>query len=332
MGRIGLQILAAAVLLSGTIGAAAGQKGPLLRLSSREVDFGRVEQHQQLRDEIMMRNEGDAPLRILKIVPDCGCAAGAPSDSVIMPGQEVSLGIAFSTRTYKGPQNRRITLETNDPAEPKVVVRVLADVRPHVRLDRERLQFPAVRLGETPAQSVVVTADKGLGFKIVSVKGGEGILEWSARSVARPEEDAFELALKIRPDAPAGSFRKQLKIETEGPPVPGAELVVTGTITSYFQVEGGTRIRFPTVDAGQTDQVSVRITSDGSKPFRLLGVDSSVPFLAGQIAPAGEGSHTLAITLKETAPAGPFRQTLTVKTTDPMQESIEIEVIGRVRN
>ncbi|MBD3162332.1 MAG: DUF1573 domain-containing protein [Candidatus Eisenbacteria bacterium] len=329
--RHAASLLAAGLVLAGLAPLAGGQSGPVLRLSTREVDFGRVDQHQQVRDEVTLRNVGDAPLRILKVVADCGCAAGTPSDSTVLPGEEVAIGVAFSTRNYKGPQKKRITLETNDPAEPKAVIDVLADVRPFVRLDRERIRFPTVRHGETPTETVVIAADEEHGLEIVSVAGAEEILDWSAKPVASPGEVAYELSFSIRPDAPPGSFRERVRIETDGPPVPGTHVIVMGTVTSYFLVEGGTRIRFPTVDAGQSDQLSIRITTDGSKPFRLLRADSSSPHLVGEIASAGGDAYVLTITLKETAPSGHFRETVTLRTTDPQQKAIELEILGRVR-
>ncbi len=82
--------------------AAAGT-GPILRISAREVDFGRVEQFQTFDRQILLGNEGDAPLRILKVESSCGCTVAVPSDSIVMPGREVRLDVSFRLQGRQRP-------------------------------------------------------------------------------------------------------------------------------------------------------------------------------------------------------------------------------------
>lgn len=320
----------AAVILLGT-GYVSAAKGPLIRLSERKIDFGRVEQYKQLLHDLTLRNEGDEPLVILKIDSDCGCTAAIPGDSVIQPGKEVILKVSFSTKTYKGPQTKTLILHTNDPAEPKATIKVHADVRPYVRLDRDRVRFPTIAPGETPSERIRVSADKGTNLKIVDVQGSEEIFTWDVAPAESAKEEAFWLKLTIRKDAPVGVFRRTLVIKMTGPPVDRTELTVIGTIQSYFVVEKDARIMLPTAAPGSTAEGTIRITCDGSKPYALMGIESSVPFLAGEILPDGANSYVLKITVKEDAPPGRFQELLEIKTNDPLQPTIEIRVRGQVR-
>jgi hypothetical protein len=290
------------------LGSAHAGKGPLLRLSERKVDFGRVDQHQQVHKEITIRNEGDAPLSILKLDSSCGCTAGMPTDSTISPGKEVKLKISFSTGNRKGAQKKSITLHTNDPAEPKAVIQVLADVHPFVRLSEERLQLPKVNKGEITKQRVHLSSDKGLGLKLLEVTGGSAFLKTSfGPEASEEEEDAFWIDIETR------------------------EILVIGSIVSYFEFETESRVRVPTAPAAEQALSQLRIVCDGSRPYRLVDVESPVPFLSGQIIEEKENTYILKITRSEGAPTGRFQQRLKVKTTDPDQPVLDIDVQGLVR-
>jgi hypothetical protein len=303
-----------------------------MRLSERKVDFGRVEQHKQLLHDITLRNEGDAPLVIFKIDSDCGCTAAMPSDSIIRPGEKVVLKVSYSTKMYKGPQKKTITLHTNDPAEPKAYIKVHADVHPFIRFDRDRIRFPTIGPGETRTERIRVSADKGTNLKIVDVQGSEEIFTWSAtQAEGTDKEEVFWLDLTIREDAPVGAFRRTLVLHATGPPIDKVDFTVIGVIQSYFLVDNDARIMLPTAVKGRAAEGKLSISCDGSKPYELLGVESSVPFLAGEIVPDGENAYTLRIVVKEDAPPGRFQEMLKVKTTDPLQPLIDIRVRGQVR-
>lgn len=327
--RILFVLLVAFVLVSAD---STATKGPILRLSKRTIDFGRIDQHMQVHEDIMLRNEGDAPLRILEINSDCGCSAAMPSDSIIMPGASTKLAISFSSRNYKGDQKKTITLHTTDPAEPKAKIKILANVHPVVRLDRERVRFPDIGMGQKATERVRLAADKGKGLKIVDIKGTLDVLTWSAKPDHNSSEDAFIIALSTSPDAPPGHFKIPLRLEIEGPPAGKLQVTAIGQVVSYFSVSQRGRVQLPVTPRGTATEGTITITCDGSKPYRLLGVESPVPHLTCEIIPNGENEYTLKVKLSADAPPGLAKDTLEITTSDPDQPTIEIAVQSRVRS
>jgi len=167
---------------------------------------------------------------------------------------------------------------------------------------------------------------------VTEIIGSEEILSRSLTPAASEDEEGFWIDLAIRADAPAGVFRRSLLVTITGPPVPPKlELTVQGTILSYFAVGMEARIMLPPTNKGSRGEGSLPITCDGSKPYKLLDVTSSVPYLSGEIVPNGENAFTMKIIVKEDAPPGRFQEVLTIKTTDPQQPTIEIRVRGSVR-
>lgn len=305
--------------------------GPLLRIAERKIDFGTVDQFQQLHHVLVMRNNGDAPLKILKIDTSCGCTVGVPADSVVLPGTDVKIDITFSTREYEGPQEKTLTITTNDPGEPIVHIAVTVDVKPYVRMDPTTIHFDPVRKGETAAKTVRFAADKDFGLEIGTITGGEDLLKITTRKEPSSKEVVYVLTVALRPDAPAGQFRTLVKIEMKGRVTRTFDLLATGAVISYFVVKtDDIRLRMPTAVVGKSATARVEITCDGTKPYRLSGVETSLPFLTGEIVPQGK-DFEIVLTVAPNAPVGDYKGKIVIKTTDPAQPEIDLIVMGYVR-
>lgn len=325
-----LRLLGILGILGLVVGPAASVNGPLLRISTREVDFGQVEQFKTVDHQVTLGNEGDLPLRIKKVESSCGCTVAVPSDSIVLPGREVTLDVSYSSKDSSGPQEKRIVLRTNDPAEPSVTIIVRADVRVLVRLSEELVRFDPVKLGGTATRRVRVSADNPPGLEIGKIEGGEKYVETKMTRESAAGESVIWLDLTIRPGAPAGIFRETLVLYTSKPKPTRTKLTVAGSIFSYFVVPGEGRLRLTPVRVGKGTETSILITCDGSKPYRLTEVDTGVPYLVGEIVPRTETSFDLKISLLPSASAGMFQQPIKVKTTDPNQPAIRFVVQGVV--
>jgi hypothetical protein len=324
------------LLVPGLIGplapeATAGQLGPILRISERRIDFGMVEQFQQVHHSLKMANTGDAPLRMLKIEATCGCTAAVPADSVVLPGKEVLIDVAFSTRDYEGEQEKTLTISTNDPAEPLVRVVVTANVRPYVRMEPTVLPFGALKVGQTASQKVRFSSDPDFGMATGKIDGGESFFTVTRKDLSTPKENISELTFTLRPDAPAGKFRLIMKVEVKGKVTRNFDLLAFGDIVSYFIL--GTddiRIRMPTASPGKPSISRLPITCDGTKPYTLTRVESSVSFLKCEIVPKGKDYDVL-LTVDPKAPSGDYKGKIDILTSDPAQPTISMLVMGFVR-
>ncbi len=99
-------------------GAAA--PGPRVQVPAAAHDFGEVFEDKELSHTFVVKNSGDAALRITHIDPDCACTA-ADYDHSIPPGGQGRLKLTIAPYSVL----RKFTKETkvffNDPARPMVV-------------------------------------------------------------------------------------------------------------------------------------------------------------------------------------------------------------------
>lgn len=113
---VALMFLAAGLMAAGALAA----PGPRAEIAATAFDFGEVFEDKELSHTFVIKNLGDAPLKITNLDPDCACTA-ADYDQSIPPGGQGRLKLTISPYSVL----RKFTKETkvffNDPARPMVV-------------------------------------------------------------------------------------------------------------------------------------------------------------------------------------------------------------------
>lgn len=100
---------------------------PRLELKESEFNFGFVPQNANISHVFWLRSTGDDSLRILNVVPGCGCTKAPLENSELAAGDSTRLEIIFSTRSYSNRVVKSPRIETNEGA-PHKQVRIIAQV------------------------------------------------------------------------------------------------------------------------------------------------------------------------------------------------------------
>jgi len=104
-------------------------RAPKIEFEEKVFNFGTMEQRATVEHEFVFTNTGQSDLLIRKVSSSCGCTAVSPKEKTIKPGQSSSIKAIFSSGTRTGRQNKSITVITNDPNSPNVILRVSGDVK-----------------------------------------------------------------------------------------------------------------------------------------------------------------------------------------------------------
>jgi len=86
----------------------------------------------RVKHTFIIHNDGNAPLKILKVKPSCGCTVTNNYDKVIAPGQQGQLPFTFSPGRREGKTSKNIYVTTNDPAHQRVTLALKANVKSYV--------------------------------------------------------------------------------------------------------------------------------------------------------------------------------------------------------
>lgn len=103
-------------------------KAPRIGVDSRSVDFGQVATGEVAKVQFVLRNEGASPLVIRKIAANCGCVTALAGSSELKPGEKVTLTANFATTGYRGRQSKQVTIISNDPTMPTLVLELVGNV------------------------------------------------------------------------------------------------------------------------------------------------------------------------------------------------------------
>jgi hypothetical protein len=156
--RRGAVLLAAWTLL--TAAATAQAQRPRAVFKETSHDFGKVKQGDVVNYEFVFKNDGGATLVVQGVETSCGCTAALVSEKRIAPGKEGRIKTSFDTRGYSGRLAKYVYLVSNDGANPRRELSLIADIQipPSARIDVDRynLEMGLVLEGEAPEARIVI--------------------------------------------------------------------------------------------------------------------------------------------------------------------------------
>lgn len=309
--------------------------GPLIRFAERRVEFGDVSETTPVSHSFPFWNDGTEPLLVTKVESQCGCTAAVPTDSLLFPGDESAVAVTFDGRDLSGPTTKVVVIYTNDPAEPRVDLVLTANVIPMIRFTEQRLDFEMVSLGQTPVRSTLITADADLGFEIERFDGGEDRVDWNVIPASSSDGDAYRIEAKIKPDAPLGEFNQKILVFLEHPEKEFVRMGIKGTIYSCFVAdEPGIRFGSVGIDTKVSRKLSIRNVS--GDPYRITSAEAVSEYIRPSVDPSEDG-YVLTVEvdgrLSGVGPGDrlPFREYIHLRTTDPAQEDLVVQVRGAIR-
>ncbi len=99
-----------------------------IEFQEKVFNFGKMSQKSTVEHNFAFKNTGKTDLMIRKVRSSCGCTAVTPRETTIKPGGTSQIKAIFNSGTRVGTQNKSITVITNDPKNPTVVLRVTGTV------------------------------------------------------------------------------------------------------------------------------------------------------------------------------------------------------------
>jgi len=103
-------------------------KGPRIAVEPPAFDFGKALPNKSLHKDFTIRNFGSEDLEIERVTTTCGCTAALADNKVVKPGESTTLRVTLQTRDYKGRVEREILVQSNDPAQNPLKLKVQATV------------------------------------------------------------------------------------------------------------------------------------------------------------------------------------------------------------
>jgi hypothetical protein len=86
-----------------------------------DVDMGKLKQGEVASHTYRFKNVGDAPLKLTRVKPSCGCTTPQYSKEEIAPGEEGFIKVNFNTAGKSGLQRKTVTVVGNFEGYTKIL-------------------------------------------------------------------------------------------------------------------------------------------------------------------------------------------------------------------
>jgi len=189
-----LILMAASALLAPAASAAPG-----IHFDQPTFDFGTIFQEDRVDHEFVVRNIGDAPLKIDKVTSSCGCTAVLPPKKEIAPGATAPIRVTFRSGRMKGPISKSIYVESNDPAQPKVTLTITGVVKQEVEISPGSVLFGNVGLGRTVERTVTIRPVDVKSFRILEVRSDHKAVRVDTPEALKDKQGGYRLRVHFGP-------------------------------------------------------------------------------------------------------------------------------------
>lgn len=215
--------------LSACTGPETVARPPRLELNETTHHAGRVRQGDPVNHAFVFRNRGERDLRISRVRASCDCTATGPRDAV-EPDATGEIPVSFDTTAQFGSVARTVTVFSNDPSAPAVLLKLTADIEFDVAASPTQIYVGRVH----PGDEVRVLGRVALAgnTEVVRIESPGAVAD--ARLVGAPTDaGAWEerrLQVRIREQAPPGAFSEVVTIHTTSARTPVLTVPIVGVV------------------------------------------------------------------------------------------------------
>ncbi len=317
------------LLLGGSVGsssAVAQEQRSRIVIPERTLDFGSVVQGDTVVRDFSVKNDGNAPLYIQRVVSACGCTATNISKEQVNPGDAATIRASFDTTGFSGQKTKTIRVFTSDLDEPSFVLSLKGTIVPDLVITPSRIAFDDVSVGSEqwpPQATIQLTVRQTSPLEIVEVQSLSPAVIVTAKN-SSPK--SWTLLVALDPKASVGELRERLVVSLRG----GKEDSVN--IPVFARIVGSVRATPPTVSLGiiegtQVIERQVKLESLGKGSVTFGSVTTSDKALKGSVVSVGEGrGGVLTISVDPKLVNKELRATVSVS--GPQEGPITISVYG----
>lgn len=210
--------------------AVAGQGAPKLVCDQPTYDFGKMDDSMEVTHIFVLKNAGDLPLEIKQVSPSQGVTVTGAPKKTVAPDGETRVSAQLSLRGRSGPQQKTITIESNDPDQPDFTLALNGTVvTAGLEVNPKELEFGNLKTGSAVTKIVEVAQYSAKSFKIGKVESNNRSV--TARSEVVKEGKAYRIVVSTQPPLAKGALRGSVRVQVDDPSCPSINILVSGQVT-----------------------------------------------------------------------------------------------------
>ncbi len=331
-------LLMASQLLAASGSVEKPPAAPQIVVEQPVVDLGSVSRGEKVTVEFEVQNRGTAELEIREARPGCGCTV-ASFDRSVPPGGKGKIVAGLDTSDFNGAISKTVTVLSNDPKNPQLVLTMKAKVITHIVAKPGRARFVYVQTLEPGTITQTLWApDFADDFRVLEVRSPYPFLKPTIREAPENERDPdgvgrqWKVDLTIQPDAEVGPLREFLVIVTNHPKQKEVRIPISGFVRPLMH---GTpeELAFGDMEFWESQplETEVILVNFGDEPIEVTEVETDRKGITAE-ALATELGRRFKIVVKVLPEVGKgeIRGVLKVRTSSSKKPVYEIPYHGKI--
>jgi hypothetical protein len=305
------------------------QTPPKVAVDSSQHDFGQLGPGAIVSHRFQVSNKGGAPLRLLRVDTSCGCTSSLLGKDLLAPGESTELEVNFNTAGLQGPVQRTVTLVTDDPRSPSLLLGIQAEILGAIQVDSPISYFRDLHGNGRAKGRVRLTSTTGQPIQVLGVKLSKA--PWLGVATREADNEVWvelDLLAKRLPPAPmTGTDSIDLEVANPQPQVVHLEVRWEKRPPVSASPE-----RVSWADAGgKALAATVVLEHREHKPFRILATRASHEFLHATAGKAAGPRQSVQITLDPFVQPGTFDEKIYLTLDTPGHPEFELRVVAALR-
>ncbi len=329
MARRMMWTVLAGVVLSGlSMSTAQGANWADSLFAERSHNFGPVPRGAKVKHEFVLVNRLAEPVTILNLRPSCGCTSGRASTSSVNAGESAVIEAQMDTRNFLGNKATIlfVTLVTASGREAEVRLNVVSNILADIVLNPGSIDFGTVLKGQGAQQVLTVDRINGQNWRFERMVSASRALTAQLVETKRDANGAvsYKLEVGIKPDAPAGPIRDEIRLLSNDPETPSIPVMVTGWVRGDLAASPSL---LTMGEVNSAEGKEGRFIIRASQPFAITEVDGAGDGFS-VAAPDGQRKtlHMLTVAYKpeEGTTRGDLRRVFRVSTDIPGEPPLDL--------
>lgn len=300
-------------------------------------DFGPVPRGGKFRHDFLLSNRLAEPITILNVRASCGCTTGRAGASQVAPGQSTVIEAEMDTRNFVGAKATvlYVTLVNARGQESEARLGVSANILSDIVLNPGTIDFGTLTRGQAPELSLTIDRIGAPNWKVERMVTGSRVLGGQLVETSRTEGSVqYTLRVSIKPDAPAGLVRDEIRLLTNDPETASIPVPVSALIRGDLSASPSVLALGRVASAGGAQG---RFLVRASRPFAIVAIEGNGDGFS--VAPADANANankstthllTLAYRPEEGRTRGDLRHVFRVVTDLPGEPPLDLVATGHV--
>ena len=301
-----------------------------LEIPETGFNFGTVPEGSRVKHEFELKNLGKAEIKILKIVPSCGCTAAVATSKTIQPEISERILVEFDTTGFIGDKTRTIELITSDLKQEQITLTLKGTVLPNALIEPRKLDFGELSPGsdETDWQrefsvSLADSAELTLGKVAASSKNVE-IKELSRSADKR----SGRFQVTVLKTVARGDLRDRILVDLIGSRNQTINVPIIAFVRGDLRLAPAS-ISFGLITGTAVLERTVRLENKGRQPIKILDVTADSDALDVDLKELQAGKvFSLRVKGDPTKMRSDLRATVTVKSDHPTEPEVVLNVFA----